>query len=283
MRSTLFAADYKDLPYWWEGAPRPPLPQGPPPAAADVVIVGSGYTGLAAALPLARAGRSTVILEAEEVGWGCSTRNGGQVSTSIKPLFDDLAPLHGEEPAFAIVKEGQNALAFIDELIRKEAIDCNWERVGRFVGAHNSTQYEALGKKIAKQRKGLEVEAHLVPRAEQQSEIGTDAYYGGVVYPAHGALDPARYHQGLLERALAAGVRVVPRCPVRAIERDGKSLAVSTPQGRIVARDVIVATNGYTGAVMPWLRRRLSSNRPSNRSMLLSPRRPATWRMSPRS
>jgi len=257
VRSTLFAADYKDLPYWWEGAPRPPLPQGPPPAAADVVIVGSGYTGLAAALPLARAGRSTVILEAEEVGWGCSTRNGGQVSTSIKPLFDDLAPLHGEEPAFAIVKEGQNALAFIDELIRKEAIDCNWERVGRFVGAHNSTQYEALGKKIAKQRKGLEVEAHLVPRAEQRGEIGTDAYYGGVVYPAHGALDPARYHQGLLERALAAGVRVVPRCPVRAIERDGKSLAVSTPQGRIVARDVIVATNGYTGAVTPQLRRRV--------------------------
>ncbi|HMK67965.1 MAG TPA: FAD-dependent oxidoreductase, partial [Stellaceae bacterium] len=204
MTSTLFAPDYKDLPYWWENAPRPALAQAALPATADVVVVGSGYTGLAAALALARGGRSTAVLEAEEVGWGCSTRNGGQVSTSIKPGFYDLAPIHGEERAFAIVKEGQNALAFIGELIRREAIDCNWERVGRFVGAHNPSQYEALGKKISKQRKGLEIEAHLVPRAEQRSEIGTDAYYGGAVYPAHAALDPARYHQGLLDRVLAA-------------------------------------------------------------------------------
>jgi len=255
--STLFADDYKSAPYWWEAAPRPALPQVAPPARADVVIVGSGYTGLAAALPIARAGRSTLILDAEDAGAGCSSRNGGHVSTSIKPGFDDLAPLYGEERAFAMVKEGHNALAFIDELIRTEKIDCDWARTGRFSGAHNTTQYEALGKKIATQRKGLEVEAHLVLRAEQHREIATDAYYGGVVYPSHGGLHPAKYHQGLLDRVLAAGATVIPHCPVQAIERDGAGFAVATPKGRINARDVIVATNGYTGPVTPQLRRRV--------------------------
>jgi glycine/D-amino acid oxidase-like deaminating enzyme len=115
MISDLFAPDYQDAPYWWDGVPRPSLTRTPPPARADVAIVGSGYTGLGAALQTARGGRSTVVLDASDAGFGCSTRNGGQVSTSIKPGYADLAAKHGGERAFAMVKEGQNALAFIED------------------------------------------------------------------------------------------------------------------------------------------------------------------------
>jgi glycine/D-amino acid oxidase-like deaminating enzyme len=257
MNGSLFAPDYKDEPFWWEATPRPRLPEDPPPSRADVAVIGSGYTGLCAALVIARGGRSTVVLDAEAAGWGCSTRNGGQVSWSLKLGLDELAPIHGKERAFAMVREGRNALDFIADFIRSENIECDWERVGRFVGAHNSSEYEALGRRIRHQEKGLEVEAHLVPRPEQASEIGTTTYHGGLVYPAHAALHPAKYHQGLLTRALAAGATIVPHCPAMAIQRDGDGFVVRTPRGNIAARDVVVASNGYTGGVTPELRRRV--------------------------
>jgi len=254
---SLFAPDYKDEPYWWQATPRPLLPPANPPARADVVVVGSGYTGLSAALQTARAGRHTVVIDAEDAGWGCSSRNGGQISTSIKPTYDELSALYGPDHAFRILKEGHNALAWIGDFVAAEHIDCQFERVGRFHAAHNAAQYDHLAKRVAHQPKGLEVQAHMVPRAEQHSELGTDAYHGGAVFEQHAALDPGRYHQGLLERALEAGATVLPRCPATAIERDGDGFRVATPKGTVTARNVVVATNGYTGPLTPWFRRRV--------------------------
>ncbi len=83
MTTSLFTADSKTAPYWWDHVPRPSLPATPLAGKADVVVVGSGYTGLHAALQTARGGRRTIVIDAEAAGFGCSTRNGGQVSTSI--------------------------------------------------------------------------------------------------------------------------------------------------------------------------------------------------------
>ncbi len=257
MNDNLFAPGYKDEPYWWELTPRPELPEAAPPARAEVAIIGSGYTGLNAAIQTARGGRHTVVLDAEAAGWGCSSRNGGQIGTSIKPDFEELAAKHGSETALGILREGHNSLEWIGDFIAAEGIDCDFKRVGRFSGAHNPANYEILARNLANQPKGLEIEAHMVPRAEQHSEIGTDLYHGGMVSARHAALDPARYHQGLLDRALAAGVEVVPHCAVAGIARDGAGFRLNTARGAIAARDVIVATNGYTGALTPWQRRRM--------------------------
>ncbi len=257
MTDNLFAPGYKDEPYWWERTPRPELPEAAPPARAEVAIVGSGYTGLCAAIQTARGGRRTVILDAEAAGWGCSSRNGGQIGTSIKPNFEELAAKHGGETALGILREGHNALEWIGDFVAAEGIDCDFKRVGRFSGAHNPANYEILARNLANQPKGLDIEAHMVPRAEQHSEIGTDLYHGGLVSVRHAALDPARYHQGLLDRALAAGVEVVPHCAVAGIERDGERFRLSTARGVVAADEVIVATNGYTGGLTPWQRRRV--------------------------
>jgi glycine/D-amino acid oxidase-like deaminating enzyme len=257
MTENLFAADYKNQPYWWEATPQPSLPPIAPPATCDVAVVGSGYTGLCAAIELARGGRHVVVLDAEDAGWGCSSRNGGQVSTSLKPSFDELAERHGKEIAFAIRREGINALAWIEDFITREKIDCNWERVGRYHGAHNPAAFNKLVHDVTHQTKGLEVEAHVVPKSEQRSEIGTDRYYGGIVSPHHASLHPAKYHVGLLARAQAAGATFVTRCPVLSIGREGDGFRLTTPRGSLQAREVVVATNGYTGAITPWLRRRV--------------------------
>ena len=256
MRDHLFTPDSKQTPYWWDRVPRPALPQAALPARVDVLVIGSGYTGLSAALQTVRGGRSTLVLDAEDAGWGCSTRNGGQISTSIKPGYAELARRHGPETAFGIIREGQNSLAWVADFVAAEKIDADFGVVGRFHAAHSPSHYDALARQLASQHKGLEVEAHMVPRAEQHSELGTDAYFGGAVFARHASIDPARFHQGMLDRALAAGAQVAPHCAATAIRRDGAGFQVQTARGQVAARNVIVATNGYTSGLTPWLHRR---------------------------
>jgi glycine/D-amino acid oxidase-like deaminating enzyme len=255
--AALFTPDFKPHPYWWDFTPPPELGAPPLPARVDVLVVGSGYTGLNAALQLARGGRETLVVDAEAAGWGCSTRNGGQVSSSVKGTFVELVAAHGAERARGIFEEGRKSLFWLGDFVREEGIDCDYRISGRFHAAHSARQYEALGRYVAGQPKGLEMATAMVPRSEQGREIGTEVYHGGLVYLQHAAVDPARYHRGLLDRVVAAGAVIVPDCQVEAIARQGRGFRVTTARGAVEAQNVIVATNGYTGKVTPWLRRRV--------------------------
>ncbi|HVJ32455.1 MAG TPA: FAD-binding oxidoreductase [Terriglobia bacterium] len=257
MSGGIFAKNYKNEPYWWDAAPRPVLSATTLPAQTDVLVIGSGYTGLSAATETARAGRSTLVIDAESAGWGCSSRNGGQVSTSIKPGLSDLSGRHNEQLAFGIRREGIDALDYITHLVEDEKLDCDWNRSGRFHAAHNPKQFEALVKLAGSQPKGLEVPMEIVTRAEQRREIGSDAYYGGIVYPRHSALHPGKFHLALLKRTQAAGAIVVDHCPALSIDHASGGFTVKTAKGTVQARDVVVATNGYTGPLTPWHRRRV--------------------------
>ena len=257
MNRDLFTANFQPEPYWWQDAPRPPAAQTNLPAEADVVVIGSGYTGLHAALETARNGLSTLVLDAEALGAGCSSRNGGQVSSSVKGTFPELAAQYGRKHAIELLSEGINAMNFLDTFIADEHIDCSWQRSGRFSGAHNTSAYDAMARALETLPPELAVEGHMVPRSEQRSEIGSDLYHGGVVYPDHGALHPGQYHLELLARVLAAGALAVGHCPVTRVERSSSGFVVHTLQGAVRAGKVAVATNGYTGEVTPWLRRRV--------------------------
>ena len=257
LNDSIFSDDFRTTPYWWERTPRPRLTPPSLPAKVDVAIVGSGYTGLNAALQTIRGGRSTLVFDAEDAGWGCSTRNGGQISTSIKPGLAQLAQRHGAETARAIHQDGRDALKWIGEFVAEEGIACDFSIVGRFHAAHNEAAFRRLAAAVEKEPSGFESGASIVSRSEQRAELGTEAYFGGAIYPQDASLDPARYHQGLVERVLAAGAEIASHCPVTDIERTAAGFRIGTPRGSVLARDVVIATNGYTGKATPWQRRRV--------------------------
>lgn len=227
------------------------------PAHADVLVIGSGFTGLSCSIETARGGRETVVLDAEDAGFGCSTRNGGQISTSIKASYAELCRRYGAARASRIHAEGKNSLAWVGEFAAREGIDCDYRVAGRFHAAHSPSQFEALIQKIGAEPKEDAPDVQVIPRSEQRRELGTDAYFGGALYLKHACVDPGRLHQGMLERARVAGVKVVAHCPATAIRREQRGFAVATLHGTISARAVVIATNGYTGSLTPWLRRRV--------------------------
>ena len=257
MTESLFAENYKNTPYWWDRTPRPTIKEIPLPKETEVLVIGSGYTGLCTAIQTCRNGLDTVVLDAQDAGWGGSSRNGGQVSPSIKPSFQDLSRKYGEEPARELLKEGNNALKWIGDFIQEENIDCDFRRVGHYYGAHSLSQFKHLEKIINEQPEGLQLDVNLIPKSQQHTEIGSDFYHGGIVHQNHASLDPARFHQGLLEVALTSGAQIKTHCAVNKIEKKGGIFQIHTEAGTMSAREVVVATSGYTGKATPWHRRRV--------------------------
>lgn len=250
-------ADIRHQSYWLDQVGPTPVTGGDLPGRTDVLIIGSGYTGLSAARATAQAGRETLVLDAEAPGFGCSTRNGGQVSTSVKPSLESLAARFGMKKARAIRQTGEEALAWLGDLIETQGLDCDFRRCGRFHAAHTPQHYESLTRDADVMRRDEGIESFAVPRAEQHRELGTDSYFGGVVYPKHCSVNPAKLHRGFLRMAEAAGARVMGHCAVTQVEKTAQGFTVTTEKGVVQARDVIVATNGYTGGIVPWLQRRV--------------------------
>ncbi|MGE3148453.1 MAG: NAD(P)/FAD-dependent oxidoreductase [Pseudorhodoplanes sp.] len=244
-------------PYWWEAAP-PVARTRPSPSAIDVAIIGSGFTGLSAALTLLRRGRSVAVFDRATPGFGASTRNGGQVgSGNQKFRVKRLIELHGERKAVCLLKEGVAMLDFIAALIAREKIECGFRRAGRFRGAVRPEHYESMARDMEDLRHHAGVESFMVPRAEQHREIGSDRFYGGSVLPGDGSLHPSLYHRGLMTRVEEAGGLIAGDADIRAIAPDRAGFAIHAPHGAIHARDVIVATNGYSRGLDPYFDRRI--------------------------
>jgi glycine/D-amino acid oxidase-like deaminating enzyme len=244
-------------PYWWEGIWPIAVPAQPLPATADVVVVGSGYTGLAAALTLLEGGRSVVIIDARRVAEGASSRNGGQCGDLLKPSFAELSARYGTAMAERLCGEVRDALIEFPTFLAERGIRCDFERTGRITGALSDRQFAALLKESETLRRHTGVEYDVVGRADLSSELGTDVYVGARLYRHHGGLHPAKYVTALARSVIAAGGVICESTAFLSCEEAAHSLSITTSAGVIRARDAVMATNGYSDGSSRWLSRRL--------------------------
>ncbi len=244
---------YRAVPYWCDGVVLPDAAGGRLPREADVVVIGGGYTGLGAALELARRGRTVVVADRDAIASGASSRNGGMVHPGGKHALDHVLALPDGR---ALWDETVAAFEAIEALVRDIGIDCGWRRSGHLELAHHpravahlrveAAAYEAIGEPAA-----------FVARADLAGEIGSDAHHGGLLVERSASLHPGRFAAGLAAAAAAAGAHLTPHTDVRHVERARTGFVVHSARGAVRAGEVVVATNGYTTSLVPWLGRRI--------------------------
>ena len=260
----LFHPNYKPEPYWWEAARPSNQYSTDLPEKTEILIIGSGYAGLSAALELARGGRTVAVVEALAFGEGASTRSGGGVSAGVN-IGKGISGGPGQTQQFTIQKnliqdlmlESQQAYELVENLITSESINCHFEQRGRFIGASAPTHFEDLKEKSEYLNRFIQIDARLLPREDQRSEIGSDFYHGGMVVGRAGKLHPSLFHKGLLDSCHKAGATLCAHTKVEKITGSQGDFSIMTSQGPISSEQVIIATNGYTGDLFPNLRKRI--------------------------
>ena len=250
--------DYERRPYWH--ATMPPLHDRSGkqlPDTVDVAIVGGGYTGIAAARKLALQGAKVIVLEAKTLGFGASTRNGGIAHPGYKWGPQSLAKRYGPELGRALYGESMEALELVFGLIRDNDIDAElrpngWLELAWAPG--DAADFPA----DAEAFRDYGARARVIAREDLHEEIGTKAYYGGLALDPGGVLHPGKWFAGLVGMAERAGAELHEATPVRSIRKQGDGrFVVETGRGAVLARDVFVATNGYTDGAAPAIRRRI--------------------------
>lgn len=251
----MLTPDWQARPYWWEAAP-PTAADADLPTRADVAIVGGGYCGIMAALALAQNGIGTLVLEANDPGYGASTRNHGHIG-GIGKLPPRLERQVGTERAAIILEDAVASWDYLRDLIHTEQLDVDFTQRGRFLGAHSPAAYDTLVRNAALQRQSLNLTIAAVPREEQRREIGSDFYFGGTVTDEAASLQPAKLYREMRRLAEREGAAIRGNARVNSIARVPGGFRLKTARGEVRADQVVVATNGYTGPVTPTLHRGL--------------------------
>jgi glycine/D-amino acid oxidase-like deaminating enzyme len=248
--------NYAEKNYWLDTVTMPSVSHGILPQRADVAVIGAGFTGLSAARALGSRGAKVVVLEAESIGWGASSRNGGMVLTGMKLSPTVLTKRYGLERTQRMFAASLASIDFVEAVVRDEGIDCSFSRCGHLEVAAKRSHFDAYARGAELLARNFNHHLRIVPTSELHSEIGSNIYYGGIVDDRSAGLNPARYVAGLGRAALRAGACICEHTRVQTIERTPGGFSIKTNNSRLLAKDVLIATSGYTGNLSrPLLKR----------------------------
>src|SRR5215831_8268226 len=206
---------------YWLTTVQMPTVEGtaPVPEMVDVAVIGAGFTGLSAARTLAKRGAKVAVLEAETIGWGASSRNGGMVLTGMKLGVNKLISRYGRELTRRMYAASLASMDCVEQIVREEGIDCNFARCGHLEVACKQKHFEDYARQAEVVAREFRHELRVVPRNELSAEIGSNIYFGGMVDEVSAGLNPARYVAGLGRAAMKAGAQIFERTRVQSIQR----------------------------------------------------------------
>jgi glycine/D-amino acid oxidase-like deaminating enzyme len=247
--------------YWLDTVTMPSGTAEEFPRIVDVAVIGSGFTGLSAARELAANGVRVAVLEANTIGWGASSRNGGMVLTGLKLSVEVLSQRYGWETTRRMYAASLASIDLVERIVAEEKINCNFSRCGHLEVACKQTHFDAYARSVELIAREFNHRLRIVPRSELRDEVGSDIYFGGIVDEVSAGLNPARYVAGLAKSALGRGAQIYENARVYTIERTTDSgnstFRLSTSRGTLLAKDTLVATSGYTSTTTPELQRKI--------------------------
>lgn len=223
----------------------------------DLAVVGGGILGLSSALHGARQGLSVRVLDAKRIGDLASGLNGGQVIAGFKYDPDWLIAHFGEKRGTALLEFGAELPDAVFGLIEREHLQVPRQANGWIQAAHSETAMRAVERR-ARQWIGRGVRAKILDAPEIARLTGARGYLGGWIDPRGGAIQPLAYTRELARIASEAGVRIAEDTRIVRLNHENASWALASAEGKLLrAKNVIIATNAYTGNLVPGLARSL--------------------------
>jgi gamma-glutamylputrescine oxidase len=223
--------------------------------AADVCVVGAGFTGLSAALNLAEQGVRVAVVEAETVAFAASGRNGGQIHTGLRKDQAELEKWLGPVHARDLWNLTEESKALVRALIAQHAIDCDL-KPGLVIAAHDARAARALAADTEHLAKNYNYSAaRMTDRDETAAQLGTGIYPAARYDMGGGHLHPLRYARGLAAAAEAAGAAIYEHTTALSLERGRDRVVVRCAGGNVTADRVILACDAFTASIAPELER----------------------------
>ena len=224
------------------------------PQKTDVVVVGSGYTGLHAALYLIKKGLSVTILEREHIGWGASSRTAGKMVIGLKPSAVTLLKRYGPKLGRELWNTAIESVDLVESVVRMEGIECSFARNGSLVTACKPSHFSRMRKNVKWMKQNLNYDLELVEKKDLLNEVGTDFYHGGVLDPRSAALQPAEYTVGLARAIKRRGGVLSHYNPLISYEKTKNEYLITSQKGSFKAKHVVLATNGYLSSASKAIR-----------------------------